>query len=71
MHGWDTLASFCRTGHDLALVPVVVQIAPHYRGAMAAALDHVRDLADFVTASPSSFHAAAEGARRQIGRAHV
>ncbi|HSU37870.1 MAG TPA: M18 family aminopeptidase, partial [Propionibacteriaceae bacterium] len=31
---------------------------------MPAALDHVHDLADFVTASPSSYHAAAEGARR-------
>ena len=31
---------------------------------MTAALDHVRDLADLVTASPSAFHAAAEGARR-------
>ena len=31
---------------------------------MPAALDHVNDLADFVTASPSSYHAAAEGARR-------
>jgi hypothetical protein len=32
--------------------------------AMPSALDHVRDLADFVAASPSSFHAVAEGARR-------
>ena len=31
---------------------------------MSAALDHVADLAAFVIASPSSFHAAAEGARR-------
>ena len=31
---------------------------------MSSALDHVRDLGDFVVASPSSFHAAAEGARR-------
>jgi aspartyl aminopeptidase len=31
---------------------------------MSAALEHVRDLGQFVTASPSSFHAAAEGARR-------
>ncbi len=30
----------------------------------AAALDHVNDLASFVAASPSSFHAAAEAARR-------
>ena len=35
-----------------------------YVGLMPAALDHVLDLADFVTASPSSYHAAAEGARR-------
>ena len=35
-----------------------------YVGLMPAALDHVNDLADFVTASPSSYHAAAEGARR-------
>jgi aspartyl aminopeptidase len=31
---------------------------------MSSALDHVRDLGAFVAASPSSFHAAAEGARR-------
>jgi aspartyl aminopeptidase len=31
---------------------------------MSAALDHVADLADFVQASPSSHHAAAEGASR-------
>src|SRR5512132_930005 len=31
---------------------------------MSAALDHVADLAAFVEASPSSHHAAAEGARR-------
>lgn len=31
---------------------------------MSASLDHVDDLVDFVAASPSSFHAAAEGARR-------
>ena len=31
---------------------------------MSSPVDHVRDLGDFVTASPSSFHAAAEGARR-------
>jgi aspartyl aminopeptidase len=31
---------------------------------MSAALDHVTDLARFVEASPSSHHAAAEGARR-------
>ncbi len=31
---------------------------------MSAASDHVADLAAFVIASPSSFHAAAEGARR-------
>lgn len=31
---------------------------------MPTAVDHARDLADFVTASPTSFHAAAEGARR-------
>jgi aspartyl aminopeptidase len=31
---------------------------------MTAALDHVADLAAFVQASPSSYHAAAEGARR-------
>lgn len=30
----------------------------------AAAIDHVNDLASFVAASPSSFHAAAESARR-------
>ena len=29
-----------------------------------AALDHAADLADFVAASPSSYHAAAEVARR-------
>ncbi|HEX8508552.1 MAG TPA: M18 family aminopeptidase, partial [Propionibacteriaceae bacterium] len=31
---------------------------------MSSTVDHVRDLAEFVTASPSSFHAATEGARR-------
>jgi aspartyl aminopeptidase len=31
---------------------------------MSSALDHVLDLAAYLTASPSSFHAAAEGARR-------
>ena len=31
---------------------------------MSVALDHAADLAAFVIASPSSFHAAAEGARR-------
>lgn len=31
---------------------------------MSAAVDHARDLAAFVTASPTSYHAAAEGARR-------
>jgi aspartyl aminopeptidase len=31
---------------------------------MSAALDHVTDLAAFVEAAPSSYHAAAEGARR-------
>ncbi|QYH36216.1 M18 family aminopeptidase [Salinibacterium sp. M195] len=31
---------------------------------MTAALDHIHDLASFVTASPSSFHAVAEAARR-------
>jgi aspartyl aminopeptidase len=36
----------------------------HYVGAMSFALDHVHDLAAYLTASPSSFHAAAEGARR-------
>src|ERR671916_1474421 len=35
---------------------------PNKRG--SAALDHVADLAAFVIASPSSFHAATEGARR-------
>ena len=35
---------------------------PDKRG--SAALDHVADLAAFLIASPSSFHAAAEGARR-------
>ena len=34
---------------------------------MSSALEHIRDLGDFVTASPSSFHAAAEGARRLAG----
>ncbi len=41
--------------------------APNYAGgvsATAAALAHADDLADFVAASPSSFHAAAEVARR-------
>ena len=33
---------------------------------MSAALEHVRDLADFVTESPTSFHAAAEVARRLV-----
>ncbi len=33
-------------------------------GTVTAALDHARDLADFVTASPSTFHAAAELSRR-------
>ncbi|HEX8510785.1 MAG TPA: M18 family aminopeptidase [Propionibacteriaceae bacterium] len=31
---------------------------------MSSDLDHVRDLGEFVVASPSAFHAAAEGARR-------
>ena len=31
---------------------------------MSLALDHVADLADFITAAPTSFHAASEGARR-------
>ena len=31
---------------------------------MSSSLDHVRDLAAYVTAGPSSYHAAAEGARR-------
>ncbi|MCW2804220.1 MAG: aspartyl aminopeptidase [Propionibacteriaceae bacterium] len=31
---------------------------------MSSAVDHIRDLADFVRDAPSSFHAAAEGARR-------
>lgn len=31
---------------------------------MSAALEHARDLAEFVTASPTSFHAAAEGRQR-------
>lgn len=31
---------------------------------MSAALEHARDLAEFVTASPTSFHAAAEGRER-------
>lgn len=31
---------------------------------MSAVLDHLEDLASFVVSSPSSFHAAAEGARR-------
>ena len=31
---------------------------------MSAALDHVTDLAAFVEAARSSYHAAAEGARR-------
>ncbi|HET9872393.1 MAG TPA: M18 family aminopeptidase [Propionibacteriaceae bacterium] len=31
---------------------------------MTAAVDHLRDLTDFISASPSSFHAAAECARR-------
>src|SRR6187401_1510808 len=35
-----------------------------YVWVMTAALDHVNDLAEFVTASPSSYHAASEGARR-------
>ena len=38
---------------------------------MSASLDHVRDLADFVTASPTSFHAAAEGARRLVADGFV
>jgi len=33
---------------------------------MPSALDHVADLAAFVEASPSSYHAAAEGARRLV-----
>ena len=33
---------------------------------MSASLEHVRDLASFVTASPTSFHAAAEGVRRLV-----
>ena len=33
---------------------------------MSASLEHVRDLAAFVTESPTSFHAAAEGARRLV-----
>jgi aspartyl aminopeptidase len=33
---------------------------------MSAPLDHVRDLAAFVTESPTSFHAAAEGSRRLV-----
>ncbi|HEY5786654.1 MAG TPA: M18 family aminopeptidase, partial [Microlunatus sp.] len=33
---------------------------------MSASLEHVRDLATFVTESPTSFHAAAEGARRLV-----
>jgi aspartyl aminopeptidase len=31
---------------------------------MSLALDHVADLADFISAAPTSFHAASEGARR-------
>src|SRR4029453_19357795 len=34
---------------------------------MSSELDHVADLAAFVEASPSSHHAAAEGARRLAG----
>jgi aspartyl aminopeptidase len=33
---------------------------------VSASLEHVRDLASFVTASPTSFHAAAEGVRRLV-----
>ena len=33
---------------------------------MSASLEHVRDLADFVTESPTSFHASAEGSRRLV-----
>ena len=33
---------------------------------MSASLEHVRDLVDFVTESPTSFHAAAEGSRRLV-----
>ena len=38
---------------------------------MPAALDHVADLAAFVEASPSSHHAAAEGARRLVAAGFV
>ena len=38
---------------------------------MSASLEHVRDLAAFVTESPTSFHAAAEGARRLVADGFV